>query len=75
MQHLKLSNRHGGKVGEPGHARSIEQGFGVSALECLDHSQMLTFRVSIVKDHGYRAVCTRIYPVGRRFTAPDLNSP
>jgi hypothetical protein len=37
MYHLKLSNCHGGDVGETGHTRPIEQGFGISALERLDH--------------------------------------
>ena len=54
MEHLKLSNRHGGKVGETGHTSPIEQGFGISALERLDHRQILTSYVSIVKGHGSR---------------------
>ncbi len=49
MQHLKLSNRHNSKVGETGHTHAIEQGFGIPALERLDHQRILTPRVSIVK--------------------------
>ena len=49
MYHLKLSHRHCREVDKTRHARPTEQGFGVSALERLDHGQILTFRVSIVK--------------------------
>ena len=50
MYHLKLSKRHGGKVGETGHTRPVEQGFGIPALERLNHRSILTQHVSIVKN-------------------------
>jgi hypothetical protein len=49
MYHLKLSNCHGGEVGKTRHTRPIEQGFGISAPERLDHIPILTPCVSIVK--------------------------
>ena len=49
MHHLKLSHCHGGEVGKTRHTGSIKQGFGIPALERLDHTQILTPHVSIVK--------------------------
>jgi len=59
MYHLKLSNRHISKVGETGHSRPVEQGFGISALERLDHKQILTQGVSIVKSDKHRSTTAR----------------
>ena len=52
MYHLKLSDRHTCQVGKTRHPRPIEQCFGIPALERLDHTAILTIRVSIVKQHG-----------------------
>ncbi len=58
IQHLKLSHCHASKVGKTSNAHSVEQGFGIPALERLDHGRILTCGVSIVK-HRRRELVPR----------------
>ena len=49
VQLLQFPARHGFEVGEARYALPVEQGFGVGALERLDHERILTLRMINVK--------------------------
>lgn len=49
VQLLQFPARHGFEVDEACHALSVEQGFGVGALERLDHGGRVTPRILTVK--------------------------
>ena len=69
MHHLQLSHRYGGDVGESGHARALEQGFGIPAFECLDHdAHILTRGVSMCQ---HALVCRKSRTRARR---PSIES-